>query len=675
MIKTLIFFVYFLIFCTGYKEELRWGTYKPHTIFSVTEKSTTPITMRFSYLYQSEFQDVFRYYLDEKTRNLILNYDYHNGLDFNQQQITEKSITGLDIQSTFLKENIQSQTQSWNALLKKKAKKNAKFESVMFCFSFSLEQFVKNDSSTYIIASKESNSFSIHEKGSTNKLADIRIRIYKNSKEISMDYPKRFLAKSDIYNNWDLKTDVYYFLLKNKLDGNSFNSQDNNVVIMKIPLESEDDYDIHIFYTEEKLAPPNLSTLMEKIEMKKSEIDSKFSSIFSSNMDKCAKAAFYNLLGGVAYTHGPVYIKEKSGYSENNPLLSSTPSRTKFRIGYLWDEGFHNMLLSQWDADLSSEILNSWLDTVFTDGFLPREQSRGKEVESFIFLPQSSRDVNPPTIMIPILYMSQLNGGDKMKSSYHKLKQWFFFFVKTQKSPDDFLYTWSIIKSYYVYGSGLDDYPRIDQTGAAKFHLDLQVWVIFFSDSLMKLSKIIDANDPDYINISEIYSKSLENLNKFINPDGFYTDIGPKGQFMDHFGYINLYPLFFGLIDANSIAFAKTIEKLMDPEILWSIAGIRSLSKSDVFYRKNDGYWTAPVWINLNYLLLRGLKFYYFNNFLAKKLYHDLRDTIIKTVCGDWEATGYFWENYDDLKREGKGSQQFNGWTSLITLILSEKYI
>ena len=675
MIKTINFFFFFLLFCFGYKEELRWGTYKPHTIFSVTEKSQTPITMRFSYLYQSDSQDVFRYYLEDYTEGLVLNYDYHNGLDFNQQSIKEKSITGLDMQSIFLKENIQNEQQSWNALIKKNAKRNTDFESVIFCFSFSLEQFIEGDPSKYIIANQDSNSFSIYEKSSAKKLADIKIRIYKNSQEISISYPKKFITKSDIYKDWDLKTNVYDFLFKNDLSGNSYDSQENNVLMIRIPLESQDDYYIHIFYSEEGSKSSDLPSLMEKFERKQNEIDAKFSSIFPSNNDKCAKASFYNLLGGIAYMRGPIYIKEILGYSEDKPLFTCTPSRTKFRIGYLWDEGFHNMLLSQWDADLSSELLNSWLDTVFLNGYLPREQSRGKEVESFIFLPQSLRDVNPPTIMIPILYMAQLNGGDKMRNSYIQLKEWFFFFVESQKSPHDFLYTWSKIQGIYVYGSGLDDYPRIDSTGAAKFHLDLQIWVIFFSDSLMKLLKIVNSNDSDYERISIINSKSLENLNKFLSPDNVYTDIGENGQFMDHFGYINLYPLFFGLIDVNSNAFEQTLLKIMDPEILWSITGIRSLSQSDIFYRKNDGYWTAPVWINLNYLLLRGLKTYYYNNFLAKKLYNDLRNAIINSICGDWEETGYFWENYDDLNSKGKRSHPFNGWTSLITLILSEKYI
>lgn len=36
--------------------------------------------------------------------------------------------------------------------------------------------------------------------------------------------------------------------------------------------------------------------------------------------------------------------------------------------------------------------------------------------------------------------------------------------------------------------------------------------------------------------------------------------------------------------------------------------GIRSLSLSDPFYNHGDKYWTGPIWINLNYLIVSSLK-------------------------------------------------------------------
>jgi len=42
--------------------------------------------------------------------------------------------------------------------------------------------------------------------------------------------------------------------------------------------------------------------------------------------------------------------------------------------------------------------------------------------------------------------------------------------------------------------------------------------------------------------------------------------------------------------------------------------GLTSLSRLDPLYLENsDAYWRGPVWMNINYLVLRGLHLYYKN--------------------------------------------------------------
>ena len=58
-----------------------------------------------------------------------------------------------------------------------------------------------------------------------------------------------------------------------------------------------------------------------------------------------------------------------------------------------------------------------------------------------------------------------------------------------------------------------------------------------------------------------------------------------------------------------------TIELLRDPSRLWSDHGLRSLSAADPWYGRENApgdapYWRGPIWVNLNYLALSGLKHY-----------------------------------------------------------------
>jgi len=90
---------------------------------------------------------------------------------------------------------------------------------------------------------------------------------------------------------------------------------------------------------------------------------------------------------------------------------------------------------------------------------------------------------------------------------------------------------------------------------------------------------------------------------------------------------------------------------------MWTPYGLRSLSKLSSQFKKNNNYWTNPIWIQINYLVLRGLKLYYSADEKANKIYKDLRDNLIENVCGNYERTGFFFENYN---------KERNGWVTIL---------
>ena len=79
-----------------------------------------------------------------------------------------------------------------------------------------------------------------------------------------------------------------------------------------------------------------------------------------------------NLLGGVGYFHGRSLIDRSFAHeyddtpeledgqeggvreTEARSLLTATPSRSFFPRGFYWDEGFHLLVVGEWDNDLRS---------------------------------------------------------------------------------------------------------------------------------------------------------------------------------------------------------------------------------------------------------------------------------------------------------------------------------
>ncbi|KAJ7299602.1 hypothetical protein O6H91_Y196800 [Diphasiastrum complanatum] len=401
------------------------------------------------------------------------------------------------------------------------------------------------------------------------------------------------------------------------------------------------------------------------------------------------RAALSNLVGGIGYFHGQSYIAVPSqiqGQDHWNywsaALYTAVPCRSVFPRGFLWDEGFHQLIISRWDRNISRDIIGNWLDLMNEDGWIPREQILGAEARSKVpeeFILQRTDNANPPTLFLSLheVASSLVHGqGDEpqrkkekafLQRSFPRLQAWFEWLNTTQKGRR--------LGSYFWHGrelatdrelnpktlsSGLDDFPRASHPSIDERHLDLRCWMALGAKTMALIARIIGAPYEAYEATSNELA-SMKELNElhYDSLTGRYYDYGnhsekvqlqrkffhdpqtgyvqsmltrdvlrqPKLQFVPHFGYVSLFPFIMKLIPSDSPILRKQLELIHNEDLLWSDHGLRSLATTSSFYMKHNTehdppYWRGSVWINLNYLILSALHHYSqagdFHSFLQK---------------------------------------------------------
>ena len=151
-----------------------------------------------------------------------------------------------------------------------------------------------------------------------------------------------------------------------------------------------------------------------------------------SDQFSCAYSSMANLLGGLSFGYGTLNCNQNFlNCKKRLPLLSFTPSRQAYPHGYLLDEGFHNMVACRLNPRLCFQSLSDWVETIGSNGWIPSEQPRGAEQQSFA--PELCSDIhemNPPTLMFNFLYLNKIAQADSVvqkgiEKLWPKLQEWF----------------------------------------------------------------------------------------------------------------------------------------------------------------------------------------------------------------------------------------------------------
>ncbi|XP_026532287.1 mannosyl-oligosaccharide glucosidase [Notechis scutatus] len=455
---------------------------------------------------------------------------------------------------------------------------------------------------------------------------------------------------------------------------------------------------------------------------------------FSGQEQHFARALLSNMLGGMGYFYGRSLVQsphtEAPQLYPAGALFTAVPSRSFFPRGFLWDEGFHQLLLARWDPALSQEVMAHWFDLMNVEGWIPREQILGDEALAKVppeFVVQHSQAGNPPTFFLVLqqLLGQGAVGQDYLRRIYARLQSWYGWYNRTQAGALPYTFRWrgrdqdtQLFLNPKTLTSGLDDYPRASHPSEEERHLDLRCWMAVASAVMAEVATRVGEPGSDYAHMAKRLADSeLLERHHWSEAMGAFADYGnhtqavalerehlrpapgqpppiprlvrvvrklPRLQFVGGaLGYVSLFPLLLQLLPPDSRQLGSLLADMKNEQKLWTPFGLRSLSRSSPFYLKRNTehdppYWRGAIWINMNYLAVRALHHYSrvegpYREEVAR-LYHELRANVVGNVLRQYLHSGYVWEQYNDSTGRGQGCYPFTGWSALVVLMMAEEY-
>ncbi|CAA7050834.1 unnamed protein product, partial [Microthlaspi erraticum] len=676
-----------------HKESLYWGTYRPQVYFGVRARTPQSLVAGLMWLGEKDGngKHVMRHFCENSDDLKSFGWREHNGIDFGRQELLEQDMI-LETSFVQSKEGSLGYGGDWsvrinvkNTGLNDEVKRNAN----LFFYIADEDGNVLNLGKD-VLKLKDS---SILASGSRADVGNWQMHL-KSENHLGTHYCG--FKKPDIVNLSDnvQKNLAAQESKSGRLELSDTSENSSSIYVFQISATTQSTIDIALVSgikgetsdVEKRVMSLTGLPLSNLLEEKHIAFEAKFKECFhlSEKLDSetlvVGKAAIGNMLGGIGYFYGQSKIqvpkstqlqqpKSESGFLLYWPaeLYTAVPSRPVFPRGFLWDEGFHQLLIWRWNIRITLEIVGNWLDLMNIDGWIPREQILGEEALSKIpkeYVVQIPTNGNPPTLLLVIRDLINGIRTDKFKQeerddiwsfldrAFVRLGAWFQWFNTSQKGK--------VLGSYFWHGrdslttlqlnpqslsSGLDDYPRASHPTEDERHVDLRCWMYLAADCMNSITEFL--GEKDRLVTTEDYSLTVKLLSDFnllnqMHYDhdlGAYLDFGnhtehvrliwkelvnedghlslelvretfgkPELRLVPHIGYVSFFPFMFRIIPPGSSILEKQLDLISNRNIVWSDYGLLSLGKTSSLYMKYNTeheapYWRGAIWMNMNYMI------------------------------------------------------------------------
>jgi hypothetical protein len=320
----------------------------------------------------------------------------------------------------------------------------------------------------------------------------------------------------------------------------------------------------------------------------------------------------------------------------------STPDRWPHKDMWLWDSVFHAIGWRHVDQGLAAEMIDAVFDGQRADGFVSHQLSP---------IQGPSTITQPPLLAYGVKLVNDIApDAEWLRRHYGKLAAYVAWDLENRDQDRDGLVDWLIEGDPASRSgeSGMDNSPRFD------FHYPTQLAAVDFNaylalecETLAGLAAVLG-----FTKDVELWQRRHDRLCRLINAHlwseehQFYCDYdaaaGDLSPVLSSAGFL---PLICGA--ATPARAAALARHLLDPEMFGTAFPVPSIAARDTAHYAKD-MWRGPSWVNVNWLIARGLERYARHGADFAALAQAIDAATVREIERSCGSYGTFFEYFDD---------------------------
>lgn len=329
------------------------------------------------------------------------------------------------------------------------------------------------------------------------------------------------------------------------------------------------------------------------------------------------------------------------------------PSKVHYVGVWHWDQVFHALAYRHVDLQLAEDQLRIVLDHQRPDGMLP-DAIHDEGLVTHLAQPVDADVTKPPIITWAVLKMQENHPHpDFLAEVYDPLTRWNAWWMNANRAPD------GLCLYQHPFSSGLDDSPLWD-AGMPVVSPDLNTYLVLQHDSLAAIAEMLGQTEAaarhraEAVRLLDAMLAHLwdeqTGLFRARHADALLPTRTPFG----------LLPLLTGRLPRP--VGDRLVATLTDPQQFWTPFPVPTVALDDPAFDPWQ-MWRGPSWINVNYLLVEGLKQSGYETWAA-----ELRRRTLALVMGQDDI----YEYYHPLtgERPPKAAPMF-GWSAALFIELA----